>query len=401
MRQGLLDTALDRAGAAALLVVAESSRDPDLAVFVGSAHLGESFLLAVPGRAPLLGFLADMERDEAAATGLELAGAAETVLECRSRGATESETWIAVLAAALERVGLAKGTVALAGRAPAGRTHVVTAALEERGFVFTDGHLLMRGLRKSKSRDEIDAVRRAAEGTCCAFRRVAEVLASAERRGKSLRHAGRALTAGVLRREIALVLASHDLEQPEGNIVATGADAGIPHTQGADSKQLRAGESIVVDLYPKGLLFADCTRTFCVGEPGDALHAAHALCADALQTSQAAAGPGVLGADLQKEVCRLFEARGFVTARSNPGTRSGYVHGLGHGVGYELHEYPSFRSAPDNTGTLEVNDIFTLEPGLYAPEMGYGVRLENLLLLTEKGAENLTPLPYDLDPRAW
>ncbi len=401
MPNAALDAGLDKAGAAALLVVAESSRDPDLAAFVGSAHLGPSFLLAARGRAPLLGFMVDMERDEAAATGFDLLPAAEVVLEHRRRGARESEIWIAALTRAFESAGLEKGTVALAGRAPAGRTHEVIEGLERRGLAFANGHSLVRDLRKSKSLDEIAAIRRAAEGTCSAFRRVAEILANVEHRGDSLLQAGRVLTAEALRGEIAQVLAAYGLEQPEGNIVASGADAGVPHTQGADSKKLRPSEAIVVDLYPKSLLFADCTRTFCVGEPGEALRSAHALCVTALETSQAAAGPAVSGADLQRDVCRLFEASGFATARSNPGTRSGWVHGLGHGVGYELHEYPSFRSGAGTAGTLEVNDVFTIEPGLYAPEEGYGVRLENLLLMTEAGAENLTPLPYDLDPRAW
>ena len=80
----------------------------------------------------------------------------------------------------------------------------------------------------------------------------------------------------------------------------------------------------------------------------------------------------------------------------------GYVHGLGHGVGYELHELPSFRrSAGDAEGTFETGDLFTLEPGLYDPEGGWGVRLEDLCRLAPAGVENLTPAPYALDPRAW
>jgi len=80
----------------------------------------------------------------------------------------------------------------------------------------------------------------------------------------------------------------------------------------------------------------------------------------------------------------------------------GYVHGLGHGVGFELHEAPSFRaSAGPKEGVLELGDVFTLEPGLYDPEEGFGVRLEDLVTLGEGGLENLTPLPYALDPRDW
>ena len=84
-----------------------------------------------------------------------------------------------------------------------------------------------------------------------------------------------------------------------------------------------------------------------------------------------------------------------------PATTTGYVHGLGHGVGFELHEYPSFRREAGEEGVLEVGDLLTLEPGLYDPEAGWGVRLEDLVYLGPDGPESLTPLPYDLDPRAW
>jgi Xaa-Pro aminopeptidase len=87
---------------------------------------------------------------------------------------------------------------------------------------------------------------------------------------------------------------------------------------------------------------------------------------------------------------------------SEPGTEEGYVHNLGHGVGYELHEYPSFRRDPGPEGVLEALDVVTLEPGLYSPRDRYGVRLEDLVILGEDGiAEDLTPLPYELDPRSW
>jgi Xaa-Pro aminopeptidase len=79
----------------------------------------------------------------------------------------------------------------------------------------------------------------------------------------------------------------------------------------------------------------------------------------------------------------------------------GYVHNLGHGVGFELHEAPTFRKANGAEGVLRTGDVFTLEPGLYDAEAGYAIRFEDLCALTEDGLENLTPLPYDLDPRAW
>ena len=73
----------------------------------------------------------------------------------------------------------------------------------------------------------------------------------------------------------------------------------------------------------------------------------------------------------------------------------GFFHGLGHGVGLEVHEEPGLGIA--STGELVAGDVITLEPGLYRPGYG-GCRLEDLVLVTDDGAENLTDFPYDLAP---
>jgi Xaa-Pro aminopeptidase len=201
---------------------------------------------------------------------------------------------------------------------------------------------------------------------------------------------------------VAVLLARHELEQPEGNILAAGPDSAVPHTRGADERVLRAGESLIVDLFPRGRLFGDCTRTFCVGPPPAAVATAHAAVREALAAAHRQAGDGVVAWDLQQGVCDRFEAAGYVTSRQDPESVRGYVHGLGHGVGYELHELPSFRrSAGPSEGVLAAGDLFTLEPGLYDPDAGWGVRLEDLCRLGPSGVENLTPAPYDLDPNAW
>jgi Xaa-Pro aminopeptidase len=70
-------------------------------------------------------------------------------------------------------------------------------------------------------------------------------------------------------------------------------------------------------------------------------------------------------------------------------------------VGFDLHEFPTFKKASGGEGVLREGDVFTLEPGLYDPAEGWGVRLEDLVYLSPEGLETLTPLPYAMDPRAW
>jgi Xaa-Pro aminopeptidase len=191
-------------------------------------------------------------------------------------------------------------------------------------------------------------------------------------------------------------LLRHDVAADEF-IVARGAQAAVGHEAG--SGPIAPGESVVVDVWPRdraSACFADMTRTFVVGEVPDELREYHRLTKDALDIAVAMVRPGVDGRDVYGAVCDHFEANGHATGRSKePGTvlQDGFFHGLGHGVGLDLHERPGLSRYGD---ALVAGDVITLEPGLYRKGFG-GVRLEDLLLVTEDGVENLTDFPYELE----
>lgn len=375
-----------------------------MAPFAGPVHVHSCFVLAPRRGEPSFGFLTPMERDEAAATGLRLlTPEALDVARWAREGAPEEVMLAAVLERAMLLGGVAPGSrLALAGRTGAGLVAAVVERLGASQWTFVPGHHLLLRLRATKTDAELEAARAAARGTVAAFRRVATLLAAAEAREGELWLEGERLRVERLRRAVAVELAGHGLEQPEGNILAAGAEAGVPHTAGAGERVLRPGESLVVDLYPRGFAFADCTRTFCVGPPPAALAAAHAAVLETLRAAHGEAVVGVRGWALQEAACARLSARGYATPISHPGTTRGYVHGLGHGVGFELHEYPSFRRHAGDEGELAAGQLITLEPGVYEPEAGWGVRLEDFLAIGAEGiGENLTPLPYELDPRAW
>lgn len=407
----VLGRELAERGCDALLVLAASARDPDLAPFVGPVHLGRAFLLLPrPGAHSegVLGYFSSMERDEAAKTGYELLTPRELEIErLRRENLAPADLWGRVLVRALELAGVPPGRLAVAGHLGAGHAVTVGPALGDAGRSLADGHEVVRMLRKNKPPEQVSEIRRAAAGTTAAFRRVAEVLAHAVRDSGAaegtLLFEGEPLTVGRLRGEVFRVLAGHGLEQPEGNIIAPAEEGAVPHSIGTNDRALRPGESLVVDLFPRAELFADCTRTFCVGRPPEALAAAHGAVREALETARRRVRPGVRGWDLQEQVCEGFQALGYPTPESDPESEEGYVHNLGHGVGYELHEYPTFRKeAGGPEALLAAGDVVTLEPGLYSPSQGWAVRLEDLLVVGDDGiAEDLTPLPYDLDPRAW
>ena len=401
-RPGLDDLLLEL-GCGALLVVAKSSRDPHIAPFVGAGRIHRSFVLAPRGALPRLGYFTPMERGEAAATGLDLLTPEELdILRWSRDGGSPAELLGHVLSRAFHLCQLAPGPVAVAGSLPAGELVGAFGLLAGEGWSFVPGEGVVERLSKRKTPRQVAAVARAAEGTCEAFRRVAESLAAARIDDGELWLAGERLRVGRLRSLVARTLAEHGLEQPWGNIVAPAEEGAVPHNSGRDERVLRPRESLIVDIFPRGLLAADCTRTFCVGEPPAVLTAGHAQVRRALETVEPEARPGAWAWDLQQQVSDFFVAAGWPTSVSHPGTERGYVHGLGHGVGFEIHEMPSFRrEANPWEGRLEVGDVLTLEPGLYEPDEGWAVRLENLYVVEEDGPRNLTPLPYDLDPRAW
>jgi Xaa-Pro aminopeptidase len=166
------------------------------------------------------------------------------------------------------------------------------------------------------------------------------------------------------------------------------------------SGPIRVGEPITVDLWPRDVesgFHTDMTRTFVVGPVSDELADYHRLCLEAHERVIPAIRPGVTGRELHTIASEVVEAGGYPTQLSKkPGEvlLDGFFHGLGHGVGLDVHEDPQLDLSG---GELVAGDVVAVEPGCYRQGYG-GVRLENLVLVTEDGAEVLTSYPYALAP---
>ena len=251
--------------------------------------------------------------------------------------------------------------------------------------------------RRVKTKEELDGIRRAQKGADAAMAAARELFRRAEPQNGSVLLDGEPLTSERVKHEILRVFGEHGLAADEF-IVSHGPQSAVGHDLG--SGEIRPDESIVIDLWPRdreSMCYADMTRTFVIGTPSDELLEYHRLVYDALQRSFEAVRAGVAGRDVFTEVCELFQDAGYPTQLSKqPGEvlSSGFYHGLGHGVGLEVHEQPWLGRAP---GSLVAGDVVTLEPGLYRHGYG-GCRLEDLALVTEDGCENLTNFPYDLRP---
>jgi len=167
-------------------------------------------------------------------------------------------------------------------------------------------------------------------------------------------------------------------------IVAAGETGASPHAV-PGSDPIAEGVLVTVDA---GCILdgycSDCTRTFAVGEISERLSEIYALCLEAQLAGLAAVAPDVRGEDADT-------AARSVIARAGLGDAFG--HGLGHGVGIQIHEAPTLR--PDSTDVLEPGNVVSVEPGIYLPGEG-GVRIEDLVLVTDDGCERLTQFSKEL-----
>lgn len=255
--------------------------------------------------------------------------------------------------------------------------------------VTPDREDVIERVRAEKRPDELDHIRAAQAATERAMDAAANILADATIDGDRLVHDGTELTSERVRETIEIELLRSGCHCPE-TIVAGGTDAGDPHERG--SGPLPAHEPIVIDVFPRDRsngYHADMTRTFCVGEPDEQLVEWIELTREAKAVGIDAIEPGTTGADVHAAVCDVYEDAGIPTARTDPDTAVGFVHGTGHGVGLDVHELPRL-----STGGAELapGHVVTVEPGVYDPDRG-GCRIEDLLVVTESGAENLTSYP--------
>jgi Xaa-Pro aminopeptidase len=167
-------------------------------------------------------------------------------------------------------------------------------------------------------------------------------------------------------------------------IVAAGPNGALPHAEPGD-REIGRGELVVFDMGAKlDGYCSDGTRTYAIGEPGEEGRAVYELVREAQAAALGAVAAGAKGEEVDGVARKLIEEGGH-------GERFG--HGLGHGVGLEVHEGP--RLSPRSDDVLEAGEVVTVEPGVYLPGR-LGVRIEDLVVVGEDGIRNLSSLPKDL-----
>jgi Xaa-Pro aminopeptidase len=401
-----LDTLMSKKKIDALLVTGPTQHNATMVYFTGVTHITHALLLKRRGKAPLL-LHPPMERDEAANTGLMLRNFNDypQALFLKDAGGDGDLAAALRLKKILADAGITKGTLALYGQIDLGTGWALYSklrqAMPEINLVgFPQDELLMQAMM-TKEADEIDHIRRMGKITVDVVAETADFLSSRKvKKGVLRKKNGDPLKIGDIKRKIDLWLAEQGAENPEGTIFAIGRDAGVPHSSGTADDVIRTGQTIVFDIYPceaGGGYFYDFTRTWCMGFAPDPVLKLYEDVGAVYQKVVAGLRAGARFADSQSLACDLFQEMGHPTIREEPATERGYVHSVGHGIGLQIHEKPWSGSTATSTDKLLPGTVFTIEPGLYYPEDGMGVRIEDSYLARADGTfEILADFPKDL-----
>ncbi|MGQ9833952.1 MAG: M24 family metallopeptidase [Candidatus Villigracilaceae bacterium] len=402
-----LDALMQARNLDAILVLGHAEHNPPMYYFTGGGHVSHAALIKKRGQAPVL-FCNDMEREEAAKSGLEIVCFSKYPHNELLQEANGSITLMNALRfrRMFADLGITAGRIGVYGQYDLSSVigslnhlqrlmpdlEVVGESREDSIFMYA---------MESKDQAEVDRIRKMGRITTAVVGRVADYLTGCNVRSDEvlLKEDGSPLTVGDVKSLINLWLAELGAENPEGTIFAIGRDAGVPHSTGNPEDLIRLGRTIVFDIFPceqGGGYFYDFTRTWSLGyatpeaqQLYDQVRSAHTLVRENLALN-------VPFKTYQRMVCEYFEALGHQTPLNTAAPVEGYVHSLGHGLGLNVHERPwsSLTAADDNL--LKPGVVITVEPGLYYPEQGMGVRIEDSLWIRPDGrAEILAEYPYD------
>jgi Xaa-Pro aminopeptidase len=399
-----LDRLMEERGIDALMTL-QSEHDDRYRTYLANGADFSGMVFKKRGEAPVL--VANiMEVDEAAKSGLTVYSREDfgfSKLLKKQKGDRDA-LYAELYGCVFDKLGIA-GNVGVYGVGDLNYAFRLLRAIEKsRGDVITlvtealYDNLFDRAY-ETKDADEIARLRDVAARTSAVVRDTRTWLGTMRADGGLVVQTdGSPLTIGAVKRYVRGKLVAQNLEDSEGMIFAQGRDAAVPHSVGEADQALKTGQSIVFDLFPrepKGY-FHDMTRTWCLGYAPDEVQVAYDAVMEAFKRAMAMCEPGLVTSAVQRMVCEYFEGLGHPTLLNTPGTDEGYIHGLAHGIGLNVHEAPYFRTHGDKYH-VQKGSAFTIEPGLYYHSKGYGVRIEDTVYVNERGEiESLTDAPYDL-----
>lgn len=368
-------------GNEAILLIADSERDADMLYAAGLFVPDPFTFLQVAGRTTIM--MSDLEIDRARAQSKVDEVVSLTDYSDRAKANGNADPGLIDAVSELLRERDVQG-ISVPNAFPLGYAD----RLRERGFEVAPKEDPFWDQRPVKTDDEVAAISGVSRHTEDALRMAFGILADATVKDGILHGPEGALTSEYLRKRIHVYLLERDCIA-QHTIVAGGIQGCDPHNGG--SGPLHAGEPIIFDLFPKSTktgYFADITRTVAKGPVSDTFRRLYDTVLEGQEIALSRVRAGIDGQEIHGEVERLFESTGYETGAKN-GRMQGFFHGTGHGFGLEIHEPPRISKVSQ---TLKAGHVVTVEPGLYYPDLGGGVRIEDNVVVTENGCVNLTRL---------
>ncbi len=403
-----IDLFLNEKNIDALWVMGAMKNNADMVYFTGTQEVKESNLFKIAGKPPVIYHATAMEREEAAKSGLET-HAIETTMPLERYMKKHAGDLTAAMAERyqdiLAEIGLVKGRVAVSGIASVSTAFSILKALKsllpEIEFISFLKDSAIEKARMTKEPDEIERIRKMGQTTINVVEKVADYLTSRSVKNNYLVDKDeKPVTVSMVKNLINLWLVELGAENPEETIFSIGRDAGVPHNTGDPNALIELGKPIVFDIYPcekGGGYFYDFTRTWCLGYAPDDVQNLYDQVASVFHQVIDSLQDGKPFKYFQEETCRLFSAMGHATVAEKPDITEGYVHSIGHGLGLDVHENPFSGITSTKDDILKRGSVFTIEPGLYYPSRGMGVRIEDTVYLDPDGNfEIMAEYPYDL-----
>ncbi len=402
-----IDAIMQASNLDALIVFGNAEHNPPMYYLTGGGHVSHAVLIKKRGEEAVL-FHGDMERDEAAKSGLRLIPYSKYDYDELLKQANKDADLAGAMRMELmfKDAGIASGRVGVYGTYDVGATFGLLThtqkLMPEIEFVGErrDGSIFMKAM-EAKDQGEVERIRKMGRITTEVVGLVRDYLTSCDVREDEvlMKEDGTPLTVGDVHSRIRLWVSERGAELPSGFIFAIGRDAGVPHSSGNPSDLMQLGKTIVFDIYPAeagGGYYYDFTRTWSLGY---ATPEAQELYDQVKEIFDKLTDNFDLNAsfkDYQRMTCEYFESKGHKTPLNTKAPQEGYVHSLGHGVGLNIHERPFSGLQVSDDQRLAAGVVVTSEPGLYYPEKGMGFRIEDTLWVRPDGKiETLAEYPYD------
>ena len=377
----------------ALWVMGPGKNNPAMEYLTGGVALLQADLFKKKGETAQL-FHSPMERDEAAISGLETVSYSQYIgrkdfLEFKGNRLEKQTQLYAMI---LEDLQLTNSRIGIFGKVDIEKIYGILRGLESKFSEIYFESLptvdVIQTARMTKDEEEINRIKQLGVLTAEICGLLTEFLTShAVSENRLVKEDGSPLTIADAKNKVHLWSAERGKEVSGDLILSIGRDAGVPHSTGKADDVFELGKTIVFDFVLgelNGGYKHDFTRTWCLGYAPKETQEMYNQVLDIQVKIIQALQTGTVFDVFHEMACDYFEEMGHKTIRSQRAAEEGYCHYLGHGIGLQVHEFPV--CSPFSKDKLLPGSVFTIEPGLYYPGKGFGIRIEDTICLEQDGS---------------